>query len=145
MADREVTEFDLRADEFKRRDVKPEDYEFRADGKIVRKDRWENGIHSIRNIVGPAGREFEIADVVEAARRAFGAHEALEGLRKQLQQECARVQGLIDTYERDDPSAARAGFLEGLQSALAMLTTEAEHHGYELPQDDPIPSQEVKP
>lgn len=65
---RAVTENDFRAPEF--RDAKCEDYEFRADGKIVRKDRWENGIHSIRNRLAEAGvesmkgREFEISDVV---------------------------------------------------------------------------------
>ena len=64
MAERDVTEFDLRAEEFKRRDIKPEDYEFRSDGKIVRKDRWINAIHRIQGIVGPAGHEFEIDDVV---------------------------------------------------------------------------------
>ena len=36
---REVTEADFRMPEFK--DAEPKDYEFRADGKIVRKDRWE--------------------------------------------------------------------------------------------------------
>ena len=67
---RAVTENDFRAPEF--RDAKAEDYEFRADGKIVRKDRWENGIHSIRNRLAEAGvesmkgREFEISDVVDA-------------------------------------------------------------------------------
>lgn len=31
----------------------PEDYEFRHDGKIVRKDRWETGIHKIHTMLGP--------------------------------------------------------------------------------------------
>lgn len=49
----------------------PEDYEFREDGKIVRKDRWESGIHKIHNIlmemgVMPDESEFEIDDVVNA-------------------------------------------------------------------------------
>lgn len=141
MADREVTEFDLRADEFKRRDVKPEDYEFRDDGKIVRKDRWENGIHSIRNIVGPHAREFEIADVVKAAERAKAAQGALESLHGQLQAERARIQSLIDTYDRDEANASRNGFLEGLQSALDLLTGAAVDHDYQLS----IPSQGVQP
>ena len=65
-----VTEKDFRMPEF--RDAKVEDYEFRDDGKIVRKDRWEMGIHSIRNRLAEAGvesvkgREFEITDVIEA-------------------------------------------------------------------------------
>jgi hypothetical protein len=67
---RAVTEEDFRMPEF--RGAKVEDYEFRNDGKIVRKDRWEMGIHSIRNRLAEAGiesvkgREFEIQDVVEA-------------------------------------------------------------------------------
>jgi len=50
------------------RDANPDDYEFRSDGKIVRKDRWEQGIHSIRCSLGDNRREFEIADIVEAVR-----------------------------------------------------------------------------
>lgn len=47
----------------------PEDYEFRADGEIVRKDRWEKGIHRIRNMLVeakllPDKAEFEIIDVL---------------------------------------------------------------------------------
>lgn len=64
---RTVTEQDFRMPDF--RDAKPEDYEFRSDGKLVRKDRWERGIGSIRLIVGVDGREFEIPDVVEAVRK----------------------------------------------------------------------------
>lgn len=61
---REVTEFDLRMPEF--RDAKLEDLEFRSDGKIVRKDRWESGIRRIREALGDHRREFEIDDVVQA-------------------------------------------------------------------------------
>lgn len=64
MADREVTERDFRRPEF--RDADPKDYEFRADGKIVRKDRWEEGIHAIRDVLGDERREFEVIDVVKA-------------------------------------------------------------------------------
>ncbi|RKV76731.1 MAG: hypothetical protein D8H97_20705 [Neisseria sp.] len=51
----------------------PEDYEFREDGKIVRKDRWENGIHRIHTLLINASLmakdpEFEIDDVVNAVR-----------------------------------------------------------------------------
>lgn len=63
---REVTERDFRMPEF--RDAKPEDYEFRADGKVVRKDRWQNGILSIVSIVGMNCRSFEVDDVVERVR-----------------------------------------------------------------------------
>lgn len=64
---REVTERDFRKPEFM--DAKPEDYEFRADGKIVRKDRWERAVQTIRALVGIHAREFEIEEVVEAVRK----------------------------------------------------------------------------
>lgn len=64
MTQRQVTEFDLRAEEFKHPDTKPEDYEFRADGKIVRKDRWERGIRAIVSALGLTRSEWEIEDVV---------------------------------------------------------------------------------
>jgi len=61
---REVTERDFRKEEF--RDAKPEDYEFRADGAIVRKDRWEIGIYRIASILRIDN--FEIDEVVERVR-----------------------------------------------------------------------------
>lgn len=62
-----VTERDFRLPEF--RDAVPEDYEFRADGKIVRKDRWETGIHSIRGALGLRTRDgFEIKEVIQAVK-----------------------------------------------------------------------------
>lgn len=63
---REVTERDFRMPEF--RDADPADYEFREDGKIVRKDRWETGIHRIRDELGDQRREFEIDEIVDAVR-----------------------------------------------------------------------------
>lgn len=63
---REVTERDFRMPQF--RDEDPADYEFRDDGKIVRKDRWETGIHSIRSALGDRRREFEIDDLVMAVK-----------------------------------------------------------------------------
>jgi hypothetical protein len=56
--------------EFK--DAKLEDYEFRNDGKVVRKDRWEKGIYQIQGIIGSCRREFEIDDVIEAVYRLKG-------------------------------------------------------------------------
>lgn len=61
MADRIVTEADFRAPEF--RDAKVEDYEWRDDGKLVRKDRWETGIRRIANRLGL--NNWEIETVVE--------------------------------------------------------------------------------
>ena len=60
----EVTERDIRMPEF--RDAKIEDLEFREDGKIVRKDRWETAVHSIRYALGDHRREFEVTDIVRA-------------------------------------------------------------------------------
>lgn len=63
---RQVTELDFRLPEF--RDAKVEDYEFREDGKLVRKDRWESAVHEIKWLVLGGVREFEIDDVVAAVR-----------------------------------------------------------------------------
>lgn len=59
---RKVTEQDLRMPEF--RDAKLEDLEFRDDGKLVRKDRWETGVYQIAAKVGMSSRKgFEISEV----------------------------------------------------------------------------------
>ena len=70
---RKVTEEDFRMPEY--RDAKVEDYEFRPDGKLVRKDRWEMAIQSIRCLVGISAREFEIPDVVAAVRAIVAENE----------------------------------------------------------------------
>ncbi|HQS59934.1 MAG TPA: hypothetical protein PLU16_15885 [Gallionellaceae bacterium] len=65
MTNRPVIESDFRKPEF--RNAKPEDYEIRDDGAIVRKDRWMVGIYQIASITGhTARREFEIADVIKS-------------------------------------------------------------------------------
>lgn len=63
---RKVTERDFRMPEFQ--DANPDDYEFRGDGKIVRKDRWERGIHRIVGILDMNNRDFEIDYVVARVR-----------------------------------------------------------------------------
>lgn len=64
---REVTEDDLRLPEF--RGVALDDLEVRADGKVVRKDRWERAVFTLADLVGMNRREgFEIAEVVEAVK-----------------------------------------------------------------------------
>lgn len=68
---RTVTEEDFRMPEF--RGAKVEDYEFREDGKIVRKDRWERGIYRINEALGDPRREFEIDDLVSAVRALVAA------------------------------------------------------------------------
>lgn len=77
MDKREVTEFDLRAEEFKNPNTKPEDLEFRSDGKIVRKDRFQRGFQSLVEPAGFSLRDFEIDDVVS---RIQGKLEALENI-----------------------------------------------------------------
>jgi hypothetical protein len=65
---RPVTEVDFRMPEF--RNAKPEDYEFRDDGKVVRKDRFKTGMYSVAYEMGFSSRNgFEIDDVVEAVRK----------------------------------------------------------------------------
>lgn len=71
MGNREVTERDFRMPEF--RDADPKDYEFREDGKVVRKDRWEMGIRRIRSALGDSRREFEIDDIVSAVNALVAA------------------------------------------------------------------------
>jgi hypothetical protein len=58
MADRPVTERDLRMPEF--RDVEPSDLEFRSDGKIVRKDRWEQAVFRVASLVHEVDPRFSI-------------------------------------------------------------------------------------
>lgn len=59
-----VTERDFRKPEFA--DAKIEDYEFRSDGVLVRKDRWENAVRNIASLLGINTRSFEIDEVVNA-------------------------------------------------------------------------------
>jgi hypothetical protein len=62
---KEVTLRDMLMPEFRHAD--PADYEFRGDGKIVRKDRWEKGIFAIARALGINCRDgFDIPDVVYA-------------------------------------------------------------------------------
>lgn len=72
---RAVTERDFRKPEFV--DAKPEEYEIRSDGAVVRKDRWEMAVHSIRAMVGPNTREFEIAEVVGRVSGLVEIHDGI--------------------------------------------------------------------
>jgi len=73
---RPVTEADFRRPEF--RDANPEDYEFRGDGRIVRKDRWETTVRNIAAQFGAETREgfechlleFSVEDFIRRARSA---------------------------------------------------------------------------
>jgi hypothetical protein len=63
----QVTELDFRMPQFKQ--AKVEDYEFAGDEvTVVRKDRWERAVGSIRSLVGITGRAYELDDIVEAVR-----------------------------------------------------------------------------
>ncbi|MDQ2822764.1 MAG: hypothetical protein M3Y65_20695 [Pseudomonadota bacterium] len=88
---RQVTEEDLRAPEY--REGKAEDYERRSDGKIVRKDRFVRGMQDLAAIL-VGTRDYEIVDVIAAARRLNGvrmldalekAEEIYEGEEKAIQ------------------------------------------------------------
>ena len=74
---RKVTEADFRLPEF--RDANLEDYEFRKDGKVVRKDRWEVGFRSIVCKLGMAREQFEIDDVVAEVERLVKASQDVSG------------------------------------------------------------------
>lgn len=74
MIDVPVTEKDFRKPEFI--DAQPADYEFRKDGKIVRKDRWEMAVREIAEIMG-LGASFENDNVVEAVRELKGRMDGL--------------------------------------------------------------------
>lgn len=78
---REVMERDLRCAEFRNGDA--DEYEFRDDGKIVRKDRFVMGMRDIAAILFGARHEYEIAEVIAAVHRLKGvqALEAIDGAR----------------------------------------------------------------
>lgn len=64
---REVTERDLRQPQF--RDVKPDELEFRRDGVLVRKDRWEQGFRRVASLLSRYDKAidkngFEIDEIV---------------------------------------------------------------------------------
>jgi len=67
---REVTEQDLRAPQF--REGGPGDYEFRSDGKVVRKDRFQRGMQDIAAIVFGSSHDYEIPEVIAAIRQLQG-------------------------------------------------------------------------
>lgn len=78
---REVTERDLRAPQF--REGGPEEYEFRSDGKIVRKDRFKRGMQDIAAILFGGSYDYEIPEVVAAVHKLNGVQlaEAIENAR----------------------------------------------------------------
>jgi hypothetical protein len=74
---RAVTEFDLRAPEFRHPETKVEDLEFDGSGKVVRKDRFER---AFRSLVEPAGfslRGYEIDEVAQRIQNLLSIHEVV--------------------------------------------------------------------
>lgn len=72
-----VTERDLRMPEFRDSDLG--DLEFREDGKIVRKDRWEVCVRKIAGTLHERGliaQDFEVDDVAEAVSEIIARHES---------------------------------------------------------------------
>lgn len=61
---RAVTELDFRMPEFQNAD--PADYEFRGDGKLVRKDRFHTGFQDIAYML--TSDDYEIPDVVQSVQ-----------------------------------------------------------------------------
>lgn len=96
---RPVNDRDFRLPEF--RDARPEDYEFRADGKLVRKDRWETGLQSIRFLVGLDGREFEISAVVDRVKKLAESEERWCSLSSTEESDLISDSGLFDVRLSD--------------------------------------------
>lgn len=67
---KEVTERDFRQPQFI--DANPADYEFRDDGAVVRKDRWETGIRKLASSLGRSRGDWEIDDLVGEATEIIG-------------------------------------------------------------------------
>lgn len=63
---KEVTERDLRDPRFQHGE--PSDYEFREDGSIALKNRWETGLRNIASIMGMAREPWEVDDIVNMVR-----------------------------------------------------------------------------
>lgn len=112
---RVVTEQDLRAPQY--REGKPDEYEFRDDGKIVRKDRFVRGMQDIAAILFGARHQYEIAEVVAAVHRLAGvrakdlieqARDVFEGEPKAL--ECLDyMMAVIDAQSDRAPAQGAAG------------------------------------
>lgn len=87
-----VTERDFRKEEF--RDANPEDYEFRDDGEIVRKDRWEVGMRRLAEFMGK--NSFEVSDLVDEIRQNLTPQNVDEKFMQSTH--CDREIIVIDSY-----------------------------------------------
>lgn len=97
---REVMERDLRAAAY--RDGNPEDYEFRSDGAIVRKDRFQTGMRDIAAIVFGCGHDYEIAHVIKAVH-------ALQGVQLEKALDMAR-----DVFESEPKALECIDYIKAL-------------------------------
>lgn len=61
----------------KERDELKDEYETRADGQRVRKDRWQTGFRNIASILGMVREEFEIHEIVEMVRGVLADNKRL--------------------------------------------------------------------
>lgn len=73
-----VTEMDFRKPEFVGEN--PDDYERRPDGKIVRKDRWEDFADAVASGVGMNVIDFELGDVFNEVKKNILDAEILDWL-----------------------------------------------------------------
>lgn len=117
---RVVTERDLRAPEFA--EGTSEDYEFRDDGKIVRKDRWERGIRSIAAMLGRVRGGFEISELVEDVRALVEARDAAEEINF-----CLLIDALVLSWNTHEPESKaleqrRIDARLALEAAISRIT-----------------------
>lgn len=76
--ERAVTSRDLWPVEFSNVSSPEKELEFRSDGKVVRKDRWEWGIRKIASMF--RFNDFEIIDVVNAVKSSMNMNDQALGL-----------------------------------------------------------------
>lgn len=124
MTKREVTEQDFRMPEY--RDANPEDYEFRTDGKLVRKDRWEIGIRAIVGILGLSRDDFEVNDTVEIVRemhkavdKSFAMNKALKDIIKEFE-----INFMFDGIIADEPDIVIATMYRYAKEGLKEIKEE---------------------
>lgn len=121
--ERQVTELDFRMPEF--RDAKVEDYEWRDDGKLVRKDRWETGIRRIAGRIGFAGGNWEIDEVVEGATKDA---QRLEWMIFNSATVCHANDDefcWVDWYDRADEEKKRTALFDNARDAIDAAMTGA--------------------
>lgn len=134
MAKRIVTELDFRMPEF--RNAKVEDYEWRDDDKLVRKDRWENGIRRIASRLGMSRGQWEIEDIVERVSALIDSPDAVrldwlesEGNSLHAEEDGDEVYFQVVSYHMAVPSERVEGRGKTPRAAIdaAIASAEASH------------------